>query len=149
MQLHYAASDDNAEVAGLLLEHGAPVDVRQKYSHYTALHIAACKGNMAAAVVLLDNGAALDAKDAWGHTPVHIAAAESVRGRKHMDMLCLLLARGAAVTLALNGLGIPNRRRVYMDDAIVEGAREDVLEVSVPPNLSDDDDDDEDEEDDE
>jgi hypothetical protein len=86
--LHYAPWNRRAEVARVLLEHGA--DVNARALSMTPLHRAATFGNVEVARVLLEYGADVNAKDKKGWTPLHIAATDG-----HVGVVELLLERGA------------------------------------------------------
>jgi ankyrin repeat protein len=62
----------NAEIARLLIEHGAVVDARDKQGQ-TPLHAAARDGLVAVATVLVSKGADVNARDHYGRTPLWIA----------------------------------------------------------------------------
>lgn len=86
------------EIAALLVENGAEVDVRGLGGR-TLLHGVAEEGNLASAKFLLDHGAEVDAADSLGFTPLH-AAAENA----HLELAELLLSRGAdANAMAADG----------------------------------------------
>jgi truncated hemoglobin YjbI len=67
----YRAS--TGDVARVLLEAGATVDVASGPTQGTALHQAARRGSVSVAQALLDHGAAIDARDAKGQTPLRRA----------------------------------------------------------------------------
>ncbi|KAL3260125.1 hypothetical protein MRX96_016589 [Rhipicephalus microplus] len=71
--LHIASRLGNADMVGLLLQHGAAVDAPTKDA-YTPLHVAAREGQDEVAALLLDHGAALAAPTKKGFTPLHLAA---------------------------------------------------------------------------
>jgi ankyrin len=86
------------EIATLLVENGADVDVRGLGGR-TFLHGAAEEGNLASAKFLLDHGAKVDAADSLGFTPLH-AAVENA----HLELAELLLSGGAdANAIAADG----------------------------------------------
>lgn len=87
--LHHAAANDGANVAGWLLDHGAPVDERT-YAQNTPLHLAAFVGRKRMIELLLDKGAAVDAKNEDGKTPL----ARAIEGN-NLDCAVLLVAHGA------------------------------------------------------
>ncbi len=84
--LHFAS---NAEVAAILVEHGADVEALD-WSGRTPLHWAAQFGVVDVADLLIRSGAAVDRHGNDGSTPLHWAAREG-----HHDVVRLLLARGA------------------------------------------------------
>ena len=84
--LHFAP---NAEVAGVLIEHGAEVEALD-WSGRTPLHWAAPFGVVDVADLLIQSGAGVDRQGKDGATPLHWAAREG-----HHEVVRLLLARGA------------------------------------------------------
>ena len=92
--LDLAAHRGHVGVVGLLLEHGAPVDARDKGGR-APLHWAAWGGQVEVAGLLLDKGADVNTRDSDGWTPVHVTAADGLR-----TMTDLLLTRGADVNAA-------------------------------------------------
>ena len=89
--LHEAADKGYPEVAKLLLENGADVDVRAFYN-YTPLFYASKKGHVKVAKVLLENGADSNARQFDQNTPLHYAA---ING--HLEIAKLLLQNEADV----------------------------------------------------
>ena len=84
--LHFAS---NADVAGVLIEHGAEVEALD-WSGRTPLHWAAQFGLVDVADLLIQSGAIVDRQGQDGATPLHWAAREG-----HHEVVRLLLARGA------------------------------------------------------
>lgn len=72
--LHYSATHNNAEIARLLIEHGAPLNLPNNYGR-TPLHLAALYTSVEVADILLDAGAEVDVKDDWGDSPLSTATA--------------------------------------------------------------------------
>jgi hypothetical protein len=96
----YAASEKgNAEVAALLLKHGAVVDATRPEYGDTPLCMAAQQGNAEVAALLLKHGAAVAAADNNGQTPLSMAAAKG-----HAKIVALLVENGADVH-HVNSLG--------------------------------------------
>jgi ankyrin repeat protein len=88
--LHDAALKGHADIARLLLEHGAKVGAVNANGS-TALHDAALAGQAAVVDVLIANGASVDARETdSGATPLHHAASW---GR--LEAVKALLAKGA------------------------------------------------------
>lgn len=88
--LHLAVLSDEAEVAGILLRHGARVDERD-YLGLTALHHAAVYGLQETAWTLLTAGADPNAAGgADGRTPLMMAVAA-----EHTETVQALLQYGA------------------------------------------------------
>jgi truncated hemoglobin YjbI len=84
----YRAS--TGDVARVLLEAGATVDVTSGPTRGTALHQAARRGCVSVAQALLDHGAAIDARDAKGETPLRRAV-----NCRQLEMVRLLFRLGA------------------------------------------------------
>lgn len=82
--LHTAISSNFEEVAKMLVESGANVNVFQAAS-MTPLHLAAQNGNIELLILLLENGAEVYAKNDFGKTPSDLA---SERG--HEDIAKIL-----------------------------------------------------------
>lgn len=91
--LHLAAEYGSADVAALLLEHGADVDARNKLG-VTPLQCAASRGDKNIASLLIKRGAIVNAQNLGGRTALHLAAAYG-----HKDVVALLLAHGADVRI--------------------------------------------------
>lgn len=70
--LHLAVRSDQQEIAQLLIDLGAVVDMRD-YNDYTPLHNAAWNGNLDMVKLLLKAGADLNATHYAGHTPLSSA----------------------------------------------------------------------------
>jgi ankyrin repeat protein len=86
--LHTAASRGHADIAKLLLDSGADVNVRLPTGG-TALHMASDQP-AEVAELLLSRGAEVDATNDWGRTPLHAAVDHG-----NLDVATLLLAHGA------------------------------------------------------
>ena len=83
--LHWAAETSNAEIADILVNAGAIIEVTTRLGAYTPLHVAGRKGAPEVIRVLLDAGANPRALAATGSTPLHLAAgAGSAEGAKHL-----------------------------------------------------------------
>jgi len=70
--LHLAVRSGNRDLAALLIEKGAEVDVRDE-GDYTPLHNAAWNGNLEMVKLLLDAGANITARSYAGSTPLSCA----------------------------------------------------------------------------
>ncbi|MCP5491892.1 MAG: ankyrin repeat domain-containing protein [Chlamydiales bacterium] len=89
--LHLAAIEGNKDIAKLLLDKGAKVDVQDVCST-TPLHLAAIEGNKDIAKLLLDKGAEVDVQDVLSNTALHLAAREGYK-----DIVELLLVKRADI----------------------------------------------------
>jgi len=88
--LHFAGYLGAGRVIPLLVENGAPVDLRDKEGR-TALHLAAYAGQTSAVATLMDQKADPEIKESTGGmTALHLAVAQ-----KHSDTVQVLLAKGA------------------------------------------------------
>ncbi|XP_053731295.1 ankyrin-3-like isoform X4 [Synchiropus splendidus] len=96
--LHLAAQENKVNVAEVLLNHRADVNVRTM-TGYTPLHVAAHYGNAKMANFLLQNNAMVDYITKNGYTPLHQAAQQG-----HTHIVNLLLQHGASANeLTVNG----------------------------------------------
>lgn len=86
--LFFAAISDQLEVAELLVEFGADVNIEER--GFTALHGAASFGRTRMVEWLLANGANVNALMPYGGTPLHLAAYGG-----HLPVADLLLQQGA------------------------------------------------------
>lgn len=96
--LMLAAMSGNAEMAALLLEHGAKINAMDEYGR-TALMRAIIEGHNEVTVLLVRNKAYVNARDIHGWTPLMYAAREGQCG-----IVSLLLENGADPD-AKNALG--------------------------------------------
>jgi uncharacterized protein len=88
--LDYAAFDNRPDLARLLLEYNAHINVEMGGS--TPLDLAVARGNLEAAKLLIDNGGDVRRVYPSGRTPLHIAALKG-----NTEMVKLLIDRGADV----------------------------------------------------
>lgn len=79
----------HAEVAKLLLKHGAEIESREKNMGGTPLYWAAFVGSKTVVTMLIDNGAEINARDNKGFTPLDMAI------NKHPKVARLLREHGA------------------------------------------------------
>ena len=70
--LHTAVSNGHMDIARLLLEQGANVDIRGK-NDFTPLHHATYNGNLDMVKLLFNAGADITARNYRGHTPLSCA----------------------------------------------------------------------------
>ena len=89
--LHNAASDDALDIARLLINNNANVEIKDR-RHETPLHYAATGDSKSVAKLLIDNGANVNARNKYGTTPIHSAARQV-----SLSVLELLIANGADV----------------------------------------------------
>ena len=80
-----AAIYNRTDVFRCLVEKGANVNKRSRYTGSTALHIASYKNNTDVIKILLQYGARTDIKDKYGRTPIDVA-----RGRNYKEAVDLL-----------------------------------------------------------
>ena len=76
--------ENQNSVVGLLLKHGADVNVRDDFNN-TAIHHAVMRGNIEATRLLINYGADLTAHDFNGKTPIEMA-----RDSNNTDLVKLL-----------------------------------------------------------
>uniref|UniRef100_A0A7C1GC84 Zinc-ribbon domain-containing protein n=1 Tax=Thermofilum adornatum TaxID=1365176 RepID=A0A7C1GC84_9CREN len=88
--LHNAAGRGYADVARILLEHGAYVNAKDSLYGWTPLHFAAFEGHVDVVKLLLEHGADVNARNRDGWTPLHRAA-----DMGHVDVARILLEHGA------------------------------------------------------
>jgi hypothetical protein len=89
--LMVAALLNEVEIASLLLDHGAQIDIQADVAKGTALSFAVLNDNYETAALLLDRGANPDAKDNGDNTPLMYAITNN-----NPDLAELLLAYGAS-----------------------------------------------------
>jgi ankyrin repeat protein len=106
--LMHAASKNFTEIAELLLQHGAHVDI-QDGNWDTALMWAAAKGNVPLTQLLLDHGADIHLKDKESDTALIWAA-----GRGHPQTIELLLQYGADINIKGHNHDTPLMRAANM-----------------------------------
>ena len=71
--IHSAVAANQTEIARMLLDHGAQVNVKQK-SGVTPLHSAAQNGNLELLIMLLEHGALVNIRMEGGKLPADLAA---------------------------------------------------------------------------
>jgi len=74
LPIHIAIGHGNLEIAGLLLEAGADIDIIEHHYNRTPLHFAAINGNSEIAQFLISHNASIDPIDNDNHTPLFYAA---------------------------------------------------------------------------
>ena len=90
--LHWAALNNRAELASLLIDRGVAVDSVGGETGGSSLHWAAHSGSLAAMSVLVSRQARLDLPDSDGCLPIHVAAALG-----HNTCIVYLIAKGQQV----------------------------------------------------
>lgn len=92
--LHEAVAFDRLEVAELLIQHKADVNLSQRHHGDTPLCIACRKGHLAHAELLVRNGVRINQQGKGGQTPLHCA----LEGR-HEDLARFLVGASASVNV--------------------------------------------------
>jgi len=90
--LHCAVYSGNKEVALMLIEYGADVNINVNNSGYTPLHEGASQGNEAITLLLIQHGANINGKTCENGTPLHGAVASGSK-----DTVNLLIEHGADI----------------------------------------------------
>jgi ankyrin repeat protein len=72
--LHLAVREGSVEIARMLIDAGADLDMEDTWGNKTPLHDAAQNGSVEIARMLIDAGANLNVQDKYGRTPLHWAA---------------------------------------------------------------------------
>lgn len=93
--LHYACEKGHAEVARLLINQGARINVTTAMMASTPLHYAVMRGDKQTVELLLSKGADINAKNRDGSTPLFETMKSTTAGSK--ELFELLVARGANV----------------------------------------------------
>jgi ankyrin repeat protein len=130
--LHVAAEWGSVEIARMLIEAGADVNVQDTWGNKTPLHDAARTGRVEVAQMLIDAGADLDLQDEHGRTPLHVVA---IYG--NVEIARMLIDAGADVNMQDIDFETPLHRaarygRVEIARVLIDaGARKDI------PNNSD------------
>jgi ankyrin repeat protein len=88
--------DDILNHARLLLKYGADMN-RQNSRNQTPLHVAMGSERFTLARILIEHGANAQAEDSYGTTPLHLLSASRIRNGDSLDLVWLLLGRGAEV----------------------------------------------------
>ncbi len=109
--LHCAAREGHTEIAALLLDYGADVNVTDAHS-IMPLHCAASEGHTETAAVLLSrgakvNGPGVDPRSMWAHRGGPRTALHSAASGGHTETAALLLDHGADVNPATKGNWMP------------------------------------------
>jgi len=91
--LQYGAEHNQVEIARLLLEKGANVNLKNKRGE-TALHLAVLKSNFELARIVIENGADVNLRNYEGYSALHAAAATF-----NEEMVKMLIDSGANVNV--------------------------------------------------
>jgi hypothetical protein len=107
--LHHAAIRGHIEIARLLLQNGAEVNVRSNHG-YTPLHSAARNGHVDILHLLVENGANLEAQENTGWRALHSAAyrgnlsfIQELISRYHVDINARIYVGRTALWMARHG----------------------------------------------
>ena len=92
--LHLAVREESVEIARMLIDAGADLDIQDTWGSDTPLHDAAFFGRVEIARMLIDAKADLDVQDNDGRTPLHRAA-----GREEVEIAQMLIDAGADVNV--------------------------------------------------
>jgi cytohesin len=96
--LSSALETRHEDIALLLIKADANIHAKGEYGE-TFLHNAALFGRCEVARLLLDRGIDVNTRDNFGRTPLHYAVAKEALEDSHLNMVMLLVARGAAVNV--------------------------------------------------
>jgi ankyrin repeat protein len=107
--LHFAAANGHVEIARLLIQNGAEVNVRSNYGN-TPLHLAAIRGQVDVLHLLVENDADLEAQNNYGQRALHCAARyghlpiiQELISRYHVDINARVNDGSTALWLARHG----------------------------------------------
>lgn len=127
--LHWAAFNNDTEIARILLYAGATVRATTRLGGYTPLHLASKAGHSQVAEVLLDAGADPDRFTATGVTAMHFAADADAA-----DVIRALASQGGSV----NAPDEFSERTPLMFAAVrgADAAVQALLEVGADPSLT-------------
>ena len=88
--LHLAVREESVEIARMLIDAGADLDIQDTWGSDTPLHDAAFFGRVEIARMLIDAKADLDVQDNDGRTPLHRAA-----GNGRVEIARMLIDAGS------------------------------------------------------
>ena len=125
--LHVAAQNEREDIVRAFLEHGADVNLRNRWQQ-TPLHRTTKNESDAIAKLLIAGGADVAAKDGWGRTPLHRCRSKPVAEA--------LLAAGADVNAA-DSKGLTPLHWAAASDTFDRPTVELLLEKGADPELKD------------
>ena len=130
--LHWIAGDGPAELATMLIDKGANVNLTDTAKR-TPLHFAAEEGNIPVMEVLLSRGANVNAKDNVGYTPLMLVA----HAKKTRPEVAELLLKNGADVNAGDGTGMTMLMKVLTMPAYSSALTQHVINAKPDPNLQD------------
>jgi Protein kinase domain/Ankyrin repeats (3 copies) len=71
--IHYAVTNNQVDIARLLIDRGADIDIHYDYDGHTILHLAVLHQDGEMTKLLLDFKANPNARDRFGYTPLHVS----------------------------------------------------------------------------
>jgi ankyrin repeat protein len=99
--LHLAVREESVEIARMLIDAGADLDVQDKWER-TPLHWAAVYGRVEITRMLIDAKADVNVQDKWDNTPLHWAA---IKGNEEIAQM--LIDAGARKDIQNNKGNLP------------------------------------------
>jgi ankyrin repeat protein len=100
--LHFCASRNHPEIARMLIDAGADLNIQDTDDDWTALHWCAIHNHPEIAKMLIDAGADLNIQDTDGSTALHYCADQN-----HPELLRMLISAGADKTIPTNDGKLP------------------------------------------
>ena len=100
--LHVAVREGSVEIARMLIDAGADLDVQDTWGSQTPLHVAAINERVEIARMLIGAGADVNVQDDYGWTPLHYAA-----NNGSVEIAKMLIDAGAKKDIEDNEGGTP------------------------------------------